>query len=299
MTIKHLVISGGGPTIIQTLGSLHYLYEHEYINIENIENIYATSAGAIIAVLLCLKFDWQTIFDYIILRPWNDVFTVNISSIIEAYTHKGIFNINTFETCMKPLFDAKDIALDINLLQFYEYSNIEIHFFTFEINKFELIDVSHKTHPSLSLLLALHMTCALPIIISPVCINGECFIDGGVMTNYPLNKCPNAFIVPDEVFGFKNKYENYNENNKVNETSTLLDFIMNFVFKLIYNLSIDSIQPLIQNEIVFNCVMMNITNLSQVLNSTEERSKLWECGRETTAIFCNRENVENVENVTI
>jgi predicted acylesterase/phospholipase RssA len=294
MTIKHLVISGGGPTIIQTLGSLHYLYEHKYINIENIENIYATSAGAIIAVLLCLKFDWQTIFDYIILRPWNDVFTVNISSIIEAYTHKGIFNINTFETCMKPLFDAKDIALDINLLQFYEYSNIEIHFFTFEINKFELIDVSHKTHPSLTLLTALHMTCALPIIISPVCINGECFIDGGVMTNYPLNKCPNAFIVPDEVFGFKNKYENYNENNKVNETSTLLDFIMNFVFKLIYNLSIDSMQPLIQNEIVFNCVMMNMANLSQVLNSTEERSKLWEYGRETTAIFCNRENAEIV-----
>ena len=96
-TIKHLIISGGGPTIIQTLGSLHYLYENEFINVDNIQSIYATSAGAIIAVLLCLRFEWQTIFDYIIMRPWNEVFPINVSSIVDSYVNKVIFNITTFE----------------------------------------------------------------------------------------------------------------------------------------------------------------------------------------------------------
>ena len=282
-TIKHLIISGGGPTIIQTLGSLQYLYENEFIKTDNIESIYATSAGAIIAVLLCLKFEWQTIFDYIIMRPWNEVFPINLSSILETYTNKGIFNITTFEKCMKPLFDAKDVSCNITLLEFYHYSKVEIHFFTFEINVFELVDVSYKTHPDLSLLTALHMTCALPVIISPVCMNGKCYIDGGIMVNYPLNKC--LHFEKDEILGFKNKYENYNETNVIESSSTLLDFLLNFVFKLIYNLSTDEKQLTIKNEIVFDCKMMNITNLSEALNSMEHRKQLWESGRETSKLF--------------
>jgi predicted acylesterase/phospholipase RssA len=288
-TIKHLIISGGGPTIIQTLGSLHYLYENEFIKVDNIESIYATSAGAIIAVLLCLRFEWQTIFDYIIMRPWNEVFPINVSSIVDTYVNKGIFNITTFEKCMKPLFDAKDISCDITLLEFYEYSKVEIHFFTFEINVFELVDVSYKTHPNLSLLSALHMTCALPVIISPVCIDGKCFIDGGIMVNYPLNKCTHS--EKDEILGFKNKYENYNETNIIESTSTLLDFILNFVFKLIYNLSSDDKQIPIKNEIVFDCKMMNITNLSEALHSIEHRKQLWEYGRETSKLFMERRDM--------
>lgn len=290
-TIKHLIISGGGPTIIQTLGSLHYLYEHDFIKTDNIESIYATSAGAIIAVLLCLKFEWQTILDYIIMRPWNDVFPINMSCILDTYVNKGIFNITTFEKCMKPLFDAKDVSCEITLLEFYEYSKVEIHFFTFEINVFELVDVSYKTHPDLSLLTALHMTCALPVIISPVCINGKCYIDGGIMVNYPLNKCLHS--EKDEILGFKNKYENYNEANVIESTSTLLDFLLNFVFKLIYNLSTDEKQPTIKNEIVFDCKMMNITNLSEALNSMEHRKELWESGRETSKLFLEKRNAKD------
>ena len=282
-TIKHLIISGGGPTIIQTLGSLQYLYETTFIQIDKIESIYATSAGAIIAVIMCLKFEWQTIFDYIIMRPWNEVFPINMSSILDTYINKGIFNIATFEKCMKPLFDAKDISCNITLLEFYEYSKVEIHFFTFEINVFELVDVSYKTHPDLSLLTALHMTCALPVIISPVFVDGKCFIDGGIMVNYPLNKCSHS--EKDEILGFKNKYENYNASNVIEANSSLLDFLLNFVFKLIYNLSADETQPTIKNEIVFDCKMMTITNLSEALNSVEHRKQLWESGRETTKLF--------------
>ena len=282
-TIKHLIISGGGPTIIQTLGSLQYLYETAFIHVDKIESIYATSAGAIIAVIMCLKYEWQTIFDYIIMRPWNEVFPINMSSILDTYVNKGMFNIATFEKCMKPLFDAKDISCNITLLEFYEYSKVEIHFFTFEINVFELVDVSYKTHPDLSLLTALHMTCALPVIISPVFVDGKCFIDGGIMVNYPLNKCSHS--EKDEILGFKNKYENYNASNVIEANSSLLDFLLNFVFKLIYNLSADETQPTIKNEIVFDCKMMTITNLSEALNSVEHRKQLWESGRETTKLF--------------
>jgi predicted acylesterase/phospholipase RssA len=118
MTIKHLVIPGGGPTGIKAIGALQYLEQHGYWNINDIETIYATSAGAIISVLLCLKFDWETINDYIVKRPWNDAFQVSVNQIFEAYSKKGIFDKNVAEIFYKPFFKAKDIPMEITMKEF-------------------------------------------------------------------------------------------------------------------------------------------------------------------------------------
>ena len=48
MTIKHLVISGGGPSIFQSLGAIQTLEANKYINRNDIESIYGTSAGAVL-----------------------------------------------------------------------------------------------------------------------------------------------------------------------------------------------------------------------------------------------------------
>ena len=65
MNIKHLVISGGGPSFFQYLSAIQNLEKHNFIDLTKIESIYGTSAGAIVGTLLCLKFnDWDTINDY-------------------------------------------------------------------------------------------------------------------------------------------------------------------------------------------------------------------------------------------
>ena len=38
MTYKHLVLSGGGHIMLQVLGSIKYLEEHKYIELDKIEN---------------------------------------------------------------------------------------------------------------------------------------------------------------------------------------------------------------------------------------------------------------------
>jgi len=286
-TIKHLVISGGGPTIIQTLGAIHFLFESKFIDIDNIQTIYGTSAGALLGTILCLRFEWVDVIDYIIKRPWNEVFPINVKNIFDSYTKKGIFDIKLLEKCIKPLFDAKDISINITLQEFYEITKIELHFYTFEINNFELVDISFKSHPSLMLLVALQMTCAFPIMISPVFLEDKCYIDGGITCNYPLNKCietqPNINI--DEILGFKNQYNNNYKQNKVEPTSTLLDFIFNFLFKLIYNYDTNMDQISIKNEIICKSKLLSINNLSIVLNSIDARKELLENGRQTSKEF--------------
>ena len=54
MTIKHLVIAGGGPIGFQFLGALEHLNEKGFWKLEDIESIYATSIGTFLAVFICL-----------------------------------------------------------------------------------------------------------------------------------------------------------------------------------------------------------------------------------------------------
>jgi predicted acylesterase/phospholipase RssA len=283
MTIKHLVISGGGPSMIQSLAAIQYLEENDFVTMKNIETIYGTSAGAIVGILICLKYDWTTINDYIIKRPWQDVFPIKVQNILDAYTKKGVFDIKTIEKCFKPLLDAKDISMDINLEDFYKYSNIEMHFFTFEINEFKLQDISYLTFPKLPLLVAIQMTCGLPVLVTPVCLDNKCYIDGGIVCNYSLKYCVESGKKEEEILGFKNKYNN--DNSCIDNDSTMLDFIMSFLFKTISSLNLDHIQPIIKNEVIFNTNFLSIDILKNALSNVEVRKDLFKNGEEVAKQF--------------
>ena len=283
MTIKHLVISGGGPILVQVLGAIQHLEQNNFVIMDNIESIYGTSAGAIVGILICLKFDWETINDYIIKRPWQDVFPIKVQNILDAYAKKGVYDVKTIEKCFKPLFDAKDIPLDINLEDFYKLTNVELHLFSFEINEYKVQDISYLTHPKLSLMTAVQMTSALPVLITPVCIDNKCFIDGGMSCNYPLSYCIESGKNPDEILGFKNKY---GENKTcINDESTILDFLLSFLFKAVFSVSTDNNQPIILNEVICDAQYLNFEVIRTALSNVEVRKDLFNNGTESGVSF--------------
>lgn len=283
MTIKHLVISGGGPIMIQILSAIQELESNKYLNINEIETIYGTSAGAIIGLMISLKFDWETLNDYIIKRPWQDVFPIKVQNVLDSYTKKGIFDIKTIEKCFKPLFDAKDIPLDINMQDFYNLTKIELHMFAFEINQYKIEDISYKTFPNLSLLSAIQMTCAIPVLMTPVCIDDKCFMDGGIGCNYPLNYCIESGKSPDEILGFKNKYSD--DKSIVNADSTLLDYLLNFLFKAIFSVHEHYTQPIIKNEVICDASYLSLEILRSALSSIDIRKDLFAKGKQSAITF--------------
>jgi len=289
MHIKHLVISGGGPTMVQSLGSIQHLEKNNFIIRDEIESIYGTSAGAIVGILICLKFDWETINDYIIKRPWQDVFSIKVQNIFESYATKGIFDAKTIEKCLKPLLSAKDISLDVTLEEFYNYSKIELHFFTFEINEFKLEDISYLTHPSLSLLIAIQMTCGIPVLLTPICKDGKCYIDGGMVCNYPLKYCVESGKNVEEILGFKNQYNNSNK-NCVDSSSNMLDFIMCILFNTIFSLKMNYVEPSIKYEVVCDTELMSFDMLRTALSSMEVRVNLLNSGIESAKEFISKQN---------
>ena len=75
--IQHIVINGGGPTGLISYGALKYLFKNDVVSISNIKSIYGTSIGGLFGVILSLKYDWDTLDDYILKRQKKKIFKIN------------------------------------------------------------------------------------------------------------------------------------------------------------------------------------------------------------------------------
>jgi len=268
MPIKHLVISGGGPLGLRYLGALQKLEQKKFWKLEDIETIYGTSIGAIIGAFICLNYDWETLNKYIIERPWHDAFKVNAKQIFDSYYNKGLFDKKVTETIFKPLLEAKNLNLNITLKEFYEFSNIDLHIFTFELNNFQTIEMSHTTHPELQLLQVLTMSSSLPGIFVPIIIDNCCYIDGGVLCNYPLNQCLRDHTNKNEILGIKSSYNKETDkfaNVEVTSESSLLEYIICLSIN-----SMNYIRDTIKMETIENTVKCYVLENPLTLGSIKE-----------------------------
>jgi predicted patatin/cPLA2 family phospholipase len=136
---------------------------------------------------------------------------------------------------------------------------------------------------------AIQMTCALPVLVMPVCIDDKCYIDGGMSCNYPLNFCISSGKIHDEILGFKNKYNNTKEN--INSETKIFDYLLSFLFKAVFSINTDDNQPQIKNEVVCDIQYLTFEVLKNALSNIEVRRNLFKNGIETATNFLS--NLEN------
>ena len=288
MTIKHIVISGGGPTGFLSYGVISYLEKKGFWNLTDIKSIYGCSIGAYIGVILSLGYEWEWLDDYFIKRPWDKLVTASQTRLIDIYEKKCLFNENFYTEGTMPLLRAKNLNDNITLLELYEYNNIDIHMYATNINSEELekIDISHKTHPNLSLITALRMTMSFPLIFEPILYENNCYIDGGLVNNFPLNDCLlQEKCDPDEILAFKNIWKN-DINDYVNENSSLLDFMVILIKKMQASIDTESKQE--HTKYTVNCLLDELSgfnNWYKALHNEEYRKFIIENGYSQAEIF--------------
>ena len=274
--IRHIVCSGGGVTGFVFYGAIKESYNQGQWHIDNIKTIYGTSVGSIFAVILTLKYDWNTLDDYLIKRPWQNVFKFNLYSIIESLQRRGIFGRETIADFFLPLFNGKDISIDITMLELYEITNIEIHMFATEINKFNITDISYKTHPNWRVVDAVYSSCAIPIIFSPLFKDDACYCDGALFTNYPLKECIHNGANPEEIIGLCHIYNKQNI-ELVKSESSLLDYIMTIIKKLI-GITLSSDTYKIAHEFRISSPSISIYDIVNTTSDINERIRLIQQG---------------------
>lgn len=266
MTIKHLVLCGGGPVGIVIYSAFKELINKNIINFKEIKSIYSTSIGAFISFIILLNIEWQWIDDFIIKRPWEELFNFSSIDYFNLFFTKGLCDKEFFINCLKSLFLTADIDINITLKEFYDLNKIEWHIFTSNLNKFTKVDLNYKTHPDLSVIDAITMSSSIPIIIKPPYYNNEYYLDGGLFCNNPANECLfTEKCLENEIFCFvndkrnpidlsNNYYKNIeNEiindeisNNILNENTNIFSFLI-FIVKTIFKKVM-----VIENENTYN-----------------------------------------------
>lgn len=286
-TIKHLVLSGGGPAGFITYGCAKYLSQKDFWILSDIESIYATSIGGYIGIVISLGYDWKWLDDYLIKRPWDKILEITPMSIIDVYSKKGLLDADFIEKTISPLFTAKNLSKDVTMQDLYDYTNIDIHVFTTEINgqRLSKVDISHSTHPSLRVVDALAMTMAYPFVFSPVCIDDKCYIDGGLMNNYPLRDCiEKTSCCQDEVLSFKNVW--VVDDCRVSCDSNVFHYISAIFRKIHREIDTENNQGEIKNTV--RCLIEELDGLPAWLNALScesQRERLIERGANQAKIF--------------
>lgn len=282
--IKHIVISGGGAAGFSFYGALKHSQERGLWNICDIERIYSTSAGSIISVFLALGYDWNVLDDYIIKRPWNQVYKCELPMAIQAIKNQGLFGSAVIQETFTPLFHGKDIPLDVTLSNFYDINKKELHFITTDYKTFDYVDVSYKTHPNWKLVDAIYASCSLPILFSPFykkeedTSNVDVYLDGGIRMNYPLHVCLKDGCDPAEILGVRRINPESEVNTDITPSFSLFDIMHRLFHQYIKKIEVNLPETQIRYQYDIQFSSVDINAIFRCLSSEEERIRLIQYG---------------------
>jgi predicted acylesterase/phospholipase RssA len=239
MVIKNLVINGGGPVIFNTYGALRESQKKGLWKHEEVERFFGTSAGAIMALIMALNYQWDDMDNFMIDRPWNHVFKFNIVNIFEYYENNGILGIEYVYDIFTPLFKGKDIETNITFSEFYTLTGKSMYFYTTDLNTFDIIELSHESHPDMKLLDGVYASSCLPLLCRPLKMENTHVMDG-ILCNYPISMCYDKTKSMDETLGIRNENiyistpEKYENMNMVSYLSLILDKIIDKYQKMVF-----------------------------------------------------------------
>lgn len=276
-TIKHLVISGGGPLLLNMYGALKQSNILEMWSHDSIETYHGTSAGAVLSTFMALKYDWDELDNYIINRPWQTILNFNVLNIYDYYINNGVMEQKFIYDMFSPLFKAKDIDLDIDMKTFCEMTGVSMYFYATEYSTFEIKEFSAESTPRAKILDVIYASMAIPILFKPIMIEEKLYLDGSMLMNYPITKCLEKNKDFTTILGIRHEMSNKSPKTEDSTNLCLLDYASNTIYKIIDKIQIE---PLCENikEIIVQAKMEDLANFFKIANNSEDRRKMIECG---------------------
>ena len=279
MTIKHLVLSGGGYNGIDMIGILLKLTSERFISKDNITSVYGVSAGALSLAIWLLQIENQVLIDYIIKRPWNKIINLNSETLFELIDDKGLLDNKLFVEIFTPLLKCKGLKPNITLSEFYEYTKVDFYIFGTKLNNWESVKISHYTHPNMTLIDAVYISSSLPLIFKPMYYDDDYIIDGGLSKRYTLKTAHEDGCKLDEIFGINIRRK---EAANVKKECSFSQYYIGMLHNIINKVSKDYIK--IENEINHYCGGM-LSNIDNVINKKETREEMIKQGENSALIF--------------
>ena len=278
--IKCIVISGGGAMFYQMLGIMNKLITNEDIKLNNITHFFGSSAGAILSVMLALNYEMDVLNNYLINRPWHNIIKTDIFEVISGFNKCGIINREHIIKCFESLFKGKDMDININLKDFFDKTQKEIHIYATNITDGICEDISHITHPEWCVIDAIHASVCIPTIVEPLIKNNKCYVDGGVVNNFPIDFAYNIFD-KNQILGLKTESSGANDNDN---TELRFDNMLTFIYYVIVKshskfIVKPQISEKLDNLFIIKKDNLDMIDIFSVFNSKDKRIEYFEQGK--------------------
>lgn len=184
---SHLVFTGGGMVGISYLGVIRYLQE---IGIDKeIREVSGTSMGAFFAFLFAMRISEGELEEY-----FKDFFKQdeNISYPLQGFLSiMDTYGIDDGERFTKPLRHFANIkygwkSKTMTFREFVKKIGINIIICATNLNTQKATYFSVNTTPDICVFEAIKASMCVPLLVKPVLINKELYIDGGTCDNIPI-----------------------------------------------------------------------------------------------------------------
>lgn len=224
--------------------------------LDNIKNIIALDAGALVGLLLASKFTINEMLD--ILINLNPLHQNNINSNI--FNNHGLLSedylINYFNSIFINKFDYIP-----TLKTLYDINNIKITFVTYNITKGVTEYINYDTYPNISCVLACILSYVKPIIYNKIKYKDNLYIGGIVGNVFPIEFIESIINNQNtKIYSISSLPINHGNNSLFDYINMLFNSIVkNYKnLALIYNINVDDTEIMIDNKLY----LIGNTNIS-------------------------------------
>ena len=191
LNITHLVLSGGGMRGVVYIGAIRHLYIENLHR--NITHIAANSIGSFVALCITFKLTIEEMEEIIYnSKDDKELCCIPTKNYYRLISKLGLSSVSYFMEHLKKRLRIKypdAFAMDATDATFREISQrfgVNLYFSTTNINRCENRIFSIEDTPDVSVFTACEASMAIPLLFTPVVIDGEHYYDGAFTNNFPI-----------------------------------------------------------------------------------------------------------------
>lgn len=241
----NLVLEGGGVRGVAFIGAIKALEELNLMN--NIHSFAGSSAGAITACLLSIGLTSKQIkeeMDLIDFNEFKDDSLGFIRDFYRIYYNYGYYKGKAFEKFLIDVLTRHTDNKDITFQDIYDlYGNTLVVTGT-NVNRHQTVYFYKSTFPDMPVRIAVRISMSIPLFFQAVKYDGEYYVDGGVLNNYPIWVFDGTYIGDPKAkicsgnnkwntLGLKLMAENETASSQIYQGTTTITNVINFVQALI------------------------------------------------------------------
>lgn len=256
MPIRSLFLSGGGTLAISILGTLSVLEEVGYVRPnQDIEHYAGVSFGAIISFCLVLGLKVKDILALLYQLDMTVFRLQNVCDIIKLIENFGIDNGEKLLVVFRTILQDRLGIEDVTFGRLFELTGKHLIIQAVNLSTGILVTFSALSSPDMSVTAALRMSTSIPYVFEPVKYDGHIYVDGAIISNFPLLEEINKYydIDNDDVLAIRFinhlKHPSSEIRNIVEYTTRLMLTVYNNVDReLYYSRLIDIVNTEIQSH---------------------------------------------------